>query len=139
MHKLLYVSSTARDFPQAQLREILAVSRANNAPLGVTGMLLYIDGGFLQVMEGERDTLQRLYAKIADDKRHWDAKLLFDDAASRNFGAWSMGFKELDPAADAGVVAITQDAVKGLIRPGDAGPVLDVLIRTFQTVQGGAG
>jgi hypothetical protein len=67
------------------------------------------------------------------------AKLLFDEEASRNFGEWSMGFKALDAAADANVVAVTQDAIKGLIQPGHARPVVDVLIRTFQTVQSGAG
>src|ERR1700743_3762484 len=124
MHKLLYVSNTRRDFPDDGLRAVLATSRKNNAALGVTGLLLYIDGGFLQVLEGERAVLQALYAKIAKDPRHWDTKLLLDDAGPRNFGSWSMGFETLSPdSADAGLVGITQSAIKGLIKPGAANPV----------------
>lgn len=138
MHKLLYVSSTKRDFPQQQLEEILAVSRTNNAAQNVTGLLLYIDGGFLQVLEGEADVLRRLYAKIEKDTRHWDVRVLLDQVASRNFGEWSMGFKAPRTGGpDEGLVEITESAVRGLIKPGDAQPLLDVLIKTFQTVQGG--
>lgn len=137
MHKLLYVSSTKRDFPQDDLKAILKSARDNNASLGVTGLLLYIDGGFLQVLEGERDTLHKLYSEIAADPRHWDANLLLDEDAPRNFGDWCMGFKNLDgESGEAGLVGITQGAINGLIKPGSAKPILDILIRTFHTVQG---
>lgn len=137
MHKLLYVSSTRRDFPQSELKAILSAARVNNASLGVTGLLLYVDGGFLQVLEGEQDTLHQLYGVIAKGRRHWDAKLLLDQPGPRNFGEWSMGFKVLgDDTTDAGLAGITQSAIGGLIKPGSAKPVLDVLLRTFCAVQG---
>jgi hypothetical protein len=137
MHQLLYVSSTRRDFPQQELKEILAVARANNVALGVTGLLLYVDGGFLQVLEGERDVLHMLYTQIAKDTRHWEPKLLLDHEGERSFSQWSMGFKDLgDGSADAGLVGITQSAIKGLIKPGGAQPILDILIKTFCQVQG---
>lgn len=139
MHKLLYVSNTKRDFPEEGLKTVLSGARRTNAALGVTGLLLYIDGGFLQVLEGERTVLQELYSKIAKDSRHWDAKLLLDNAGPRNFGAWSMGFKALNQkSTDAGLVGIAQSAIRGLIKPGGASPVLDVLVRTFCAVQGAA-
>jgi hypothetical protein len=98
---------------------------------------LYIDGGFLQVLEGEHGVIHQLYNAIAKDPRHWDAKLLLDQAAPRNFSEWSMGFKALaDDRAEAGLVDLTQGALKGLIKPGGAQPILDVLIKTFNSVQG---
>ena len=137
MHKLLYVSSTKRDFPSADLEVILAKARANNSALSVTGLLLYVDGGFLQILEGEEDVLRNLYARIAQDPRHWDAKVLLNCEAQRNFGEWSMGFKALsNDADDAGLIGITQAAISGLIKPGGAQPLLQVLLRTFCTVQG---
>src|ERR1700761_4061978 len=137
MHKLLYVSNTRRDFPIDGLKALLERARANNAALKITGLLLYIDGGFLQVLEGERDVLRDLYAVIAKDNRHWDAKLLLDQEGARNFGNWSMGFRALgEEPADAGLVGITQGALNGLIKPGQAKPILDVLINTFCVVQG---
>jgi hypothetical protein len=137
MHKLLYVSSTKRDFPSADLEVMLAKARAKNGALDVTGLLLYVDGGFLQILEGEKDVLADLYAKIAQDPRHWDAKVLLNCEAQRNFGEWSMGFKALNnDADDAGLIGVTQAAIGGLIKPGGAQPLLQVLLRTFCTVQG---
>lgn len=137
MHKLLYVSATRRGFPEAELKAILASARSNNARLGVTGLFLYMDGGFLQVLEGEKNTLHDLYSTIERDPRHWDTRVLMDGAYPRNFGEWSMGFESLGPDADPGLVGITKEALEGLIKPGAARPVLDVLLRTFRSVQGG--
>lgn len=137
MHKLLYVSSTKRDLPLLDLEAILAKARANNRSLGITGLLLYVDGGFLQVLEGEKDVIGRLYATIEKDGRHWDAKVLLDSHSPRNFGEWSMGFKALgNETRDEGLVGITQAAIRGLIKPGGAQPLLQVLLRTFYAVQG---
>ena len=138
MHKLLYVSSTRQDFPGENLQSILRRSRDNNQRRDVTGLLLYIDGGFLQVLEGDRTALQDLYAISAKDTRHWDAKVLLDEEAPRNFGQWSMGFRAVRPEnSEPGLVGITKDAVRGLIKPGGAKPILEILIQTFQSVQGG--
>src|ERR1700743_3059348 len=132
MHKLLYVSSTRRDFPIDGLNAILPTARRKNAMLGVTGLLLYIDGGFLQVLEGQRDILHDLYGVIASDNRHWNANLLLDQDGPRNFGNWDMGFRVLGQMQpDVGLVELTQSALKGLIKPGSAKPVLDILINTF--------
>ncbi len=113
MHQLLYASSTSRDLPHAMLEDILAVARRNNAQLGVTGMLLHIDGGFMQVLEGEAAVLRPLYDRIAADKRHWQAHVIFDRAAPRIFGNWTMGFRTLerDRAEDAGAFQVTEDAI----------------------------
>jgi len=137
MHKLLYVSSTKRDFPVDDLEAILAKARKKNSALSVTGLLLYVDGGFLQVLEGEMDVVRELYKTIARDTRHWDAKVLVDEALPRNFGEWSMGFRALGTeTSEPGLVGITQAAIAGLIKPGAAKPILDTLVRTFCTVQG---
>lgn len=111
MHQLLYASSTALNLPDSVLDDILASARRNNARLGVTGMLLHVDGGFMQVLEGEAATLKQLYDRIGTDKRHWQPHILFDRAAPRVFGDWTMGFRKLQPdcAADAGAFQLTQD------------------------------
>ena len=64
MRQLLYVSNTAYEFGLDDLDNVLAASRRNNAMLGITGLLLFIDGGFLQILEGEeRAVLTSLSAK----------------------------------------------------------------------------
>ena len=53
MRQLLYVSNTLSDLAPGALDDILTASRRNNAMMGITGLLLYIDGGFLQMLEGD--------------------------------------------------------------------------------------
>ena len=80
MRQLLYASNTNRDTPDSVLDDILAASRRNNAGAGVTGMLLYVEGGFMQVLEGDDEAVGAIYARICQDKRHWNTLVLLDRA-----------------------------------------------------------
>jgi Sensors of blue-light using FAD len=62
---LLYLSESTIPFRKRDPRKLLSKSRENNAKLGVTGMLLFKSGNFLQVLEGQRETVLTLYKKIA--------------------------------------------------------------------------
>jgi hypothetical protein len=78
MRQLLYVSNPTSELTPSALDKILTASRANNALLGVTGLLLHIDGGFLQMLEGEEIAVRTLYTRIAADRRHSDPRILLD-------------------------------------------------------------
>jgi len=69
MFHLVYVSSAVEPFSKTELVELLHVARANNERLGITGMLLYRDGNFMQVLEGEEPVVRDLYARIERDPR----------------------------------------------------------------------
>ena len=97
MIQLIYSSRATRPFTLRELDELLAISRRNNRRLGVTGMLLHDRGGFLQVLEGNRAVVTRLFEKIARDPRHDDIRMLVTmDIEGRQFGEWSMGFYDGD-------------------------------------------
>ena len=99
MFYLVYVSSATLPFSAAELFDLLARCRENNAVLGVTGMLLYKDGNFMQVLEGEEATVRALYAKIAGDPRHRNTLLLLQgQGEERQFPEWTMGFRDLRSA-----------------------------------------
>ena len=71
MFFLVYVISATRPFVGEDLRVLLETCRKNNAELGVTGMLLYKDGNFMQVLEGEDEgSVRGLYGRIAADPRY---------------------------------------------------------------------
>jgi len=70
MFSLIYVSSAVTEFSKSELVDLLESCHANNANLGVTGMLLYKDGNFMQALEGNEDVVRGLHAKIALDPRH---------------------------------------------------------------------
>jgi len=129
--QLGYSSAAARPFDAGELVELLTKARENNAALGVTGMLLYHDGSFLQVLEGERQTVEALYDKIADDPRHLKPMLLFrHEDHPRSFGEWTMGFHELlrggiEPPA--GLNRFLQTGAAGL-KAEDGERIYDVLL-----------
>ena len=96
---LIYASSAVELFSPADLVALLQTSRRNNTAAGITGMLLYKSGNFIQALEGEEEAVRRLHAKIAHDPRHRGLLTLTEHtAARRQFGDWSMGFRNLsDP------------------------------------------
>lgn len=97
MHQVLYSSAAVAPFSDAELTQLLTVARVNNGRLGVTGMLLYHEGSFLQVLEGDEHVLETLYAKIARDKRHHRVvSLLRRPVDTRHFGQWQMGFASMN-------------------------------------------
>ena len=100
--RLLYASRAVPAVDQDALIAILKKSKANNQQLGVTGVLCFSEGIFLQVLEGGRGPVNRLYNRIAADDRHTDVELLcYEEIGERRFAGWSMGqvnMARLNPA-----------------------------------------
>lgn len=97
MISLLYLSSAIEEMSEAELLELLRQSEENNKALGVTGLLLYRDGNFLQVLEGNAEVVHELYQKICDDPRHRGImKITEREIQEREFGEWQMGFVNLE-------------------------------------------
>ena len=93
---LIYVSSAARSFSRVDIKDILNRSRAANAANDITGLLLFKDGHFMQVLEGDADSVDALEQKIAKDPRHYGViRLLRTPIQHRSFGDWKMGFKDM--------------------------------------------
>lgn len=90
--RLLYVSrAVSPDSPEI-IESILADSRAHNLGQGITGILCYGGGIFLQAIEGGRAQVNALYNLIVGDKRHKDVVLLhYEEISERHFGGWTMG------------------------------------------------
>lgn len=90
--RLLYVSRLADPSKPEAIDGILAQSREHNPALGITGILCYGGGIFLQAIEGGRGSVSELYNHICKDKRHKDVVLLdFEEITERRFGGWTMG------------------------------------------------
>ncbi len=90
--RLMYASRAAAAVDQDELVAILRKSKANNPALGITGVLCFSEGIFLQVLEGGRGAVNRLYNRIATDARHTQVELLvYEEIGERHFAGWSMG------------------------------------------------
>ena len=93
--RLLYVSRAVDTTPVA-IEAILTQSRQHNPATGITGVLCYGGGIFLQAIEGGRSTVSELYGHIQRDARHKDVELLaFEEITERRFGGWTMGHVNL--------------------------------------------
>jgi hypothetical protein len=102
--RLMYASRAAESVSQETLAAILRKSKDRNPADGITGVLCFCANAhvFLQVLEGSRDAVSRLYNRIVRDERHRDVVLLsYDEIGERHFSSWSMGqvnMSRLNPA-----------------------------------------
>ena len=89
--RLLYASRAVNPDAQA-IEEILSKSREGNPGSGITGILCYGGGIFLQAIEGGRLAVSDLYGHIQKDARHKEVVLLhYEEISERRFGGWTMG------------------------------------------------
>ena len=99
MRFIVYVSSAVECFEKSDLVRLLETSRRNNVPAGITGLLLYKDGNFMQVLEGEDDAVASVHRRILEDSRHRGILTLLEGPLTeRQFPGWSMGFHDLRSA-----------------------------------------
>lgn len=99
MIEIIYASAGRHLFTSKELTDLLARARTNNQAAGVTGLLLYHRGSFLQVLEGEGSVVQSLYERIEKDPRHNRCIVIKRSTVEeRSFADWSMGFVEVSTA-----------------------------------------
>ena len=105
---LAYTSIASHHMTHEELLALLAQSRKNNLHTDITGMLLYMEGCFFQVIEGEPEQLERLFDKIAKDHRHHDVmKLILEPVEARCFENWTMGFQHITEDELNSIVGLT--------------------------------
>lgn len=95
--QMIYLSNSTHfdSDTDEKLQSLLKTARRNNNRLGVTGMLLYHNGSFLQVLEGQESVVDALYERIKQDDRHRACMIVARlKVPEREFGNWSMGFQK---------------------------------------------
>lgn len=93
--RLLYASRAVDPSPTV-VNSILASARQHNQQTGITGVLAYGGGVFMQAIEGGRQAVSDLYGTIQRDARHKDVALLhFEEIQERRFGGWTMGLVDV--------------------------------------------
>lgn len=96
MLSLTYLSSATDLFDEDQLAALLADTRPRNEERGLTGMLLYSDGNFIQVLEGPDEAVEQTFRAISADPRHHGIIVaLRDQVGQRAFPDWSMAFRSV--------------------------------------------
>ena len=113
MYYIIYLSAGVNWFTQAELEALLAISNTQNRLNNITGLLLYADGNFIQLLEGDEATVKAVYKKISSDQRHKGVThIASGNLAARNFPDWAMGFKSISK--------ISETPLKNLLNPSGA-------------------
>ncbi|MDM7888117.1 BLUF domain-containing protein [Curtobacterium sp. RHCJP20] len=100
MLSLIYSSVATRPLDDADLSALLAQSRRANAENDITGVLLFRNGYFLQLLEGPDQAVRTKMATIKHDDRHTKVTVLMEELIEeRQFPEWTMGY----PAEDTDV------------------------------------
>lgn len=87
-------SSATRFLSEHDLKQILNTSRENNSTKNLTGLLIYMDGNIIQILEGDKETVQKVFKSISLDNRHKGIIKIKDGFyEERIFPDWNMGFK----------------------------------------------
>ena len=94
--QLIYVSSVKNLMAEDELIDLLEAARVANVSHAITGLLLYNDGNFMQVIEGEKNNVEQLLKNLENDIRHTGMiVMLKEEIIRRNFSKWSMGFRDI--------------------------------------------
>jgi len=97
MIQLIYISTTSNRPSESELVDLLEQARTGNLRNNITGMLLYSNSTYLQVLEGEENGVKGLYAAICKDPRNEGQVILSEsEIPVRSFPDWSMGFENLE-------------------------------------------
>ena len=98
-YRLIYSSEATAEMARTDLEQMLRESRIRNTRRDITGVLVFADGVFLQVLEGEREDIEDLMEHIQRDPRHRDIKVFHEEETDRRaFPSWRMAY--LSPRAE---------------------------------------
>jgi hypothetical protein len=99
IYQIIYSSESSTPMELDDLEDILEHARIWNATVGITGALVYADGVFLQILEGDRVKVQELMIKILGDLRHETVIVLREcEIPCAVFGSWQMAYVSATPA-----------------------------------------
>lgn len=91
--RLLYVSKVVKGFSTHDIDALLHTARQHNAQVGITGILAFNGEYFMQILEGDRRAVNKLYHHISTDPRHEQLLLLqMSEIDERLFAVWSMAY-----------------------------------------------
>jgi len=111
--RITYISEESAPFSVSALLELLQQCHLNNPRQGLTGLLIYGNGTFLQSIEGEDEAVKALVEKISKDQRHRGFRMLRKEMATeRLYGDWSMRFERLTEESLRKVPGLREFAIK---------------------------
>lgn len=96
-YAISYVSTAVAGLPEEEIQNLLKLSSRNNNKSEITGILLFSNGNFFQVLEGEKSVVEKLFDTIKQDERHYDIIPIFTrKVQDQKFNSYENAFLSLD-------------------------------------------
>ena len=136
MIQVSYLSRATSPLSAEQLLALLQQCRDNNTSSGITGMLFYGNGTFLQVVEGDAAAVDRLVDTISRDPRHADIRILGRKTVEqREYADWTMGFERVTDDGLRDIAGLRNFSAADFTPAGLAarGDVVETLMERFRT------
>ena len=127
-YQIMYSSQATEPMTATDLEKILTDAQAGNEARNVTGVLVYVDGVFFQILEGDQAVVRNLMANIASDTRHQSVKVFYEAQVDvRAFESWSMAYlgptaQEMSTWADLPATATVEEVLAHVNRYPDRVP-----------------
>jgi hypothetical protein len=125
---------------QEDLLKLLVQARKKNQELDVTGLLLYHNKEFMQLIEGKKEVILELWKTIKVDKRHFYPKVIYQGPVSkRGFSEWNMAFRNIDGITPSKLKGFSVLLMKGFAsefvseRPSTARNLMSIIKNNFLT------
>jgi hypothetical protein len=136
IYQLIYASTATVKLKFGELKELAENASENNGKDLITGLLVYGNGYFMQVLEGTQHSVNNLYLKISHDKRHSDLRILdYNMVSSKSFSQWGMG--SVDVNFNPEFVEVTKQVFQNSqfkpydLRPREANDLMNEYARVF--------
>ncbi len=132
MYYLIYTSTAVVSPTEADLAQILLSSDRNNGRDDITGLLLFHEDSFVQMLEGAEEKVQSAFERIARDPRHYNVrKLGFGNSDQRYFPDWRMAFEPVDEDTVHRAEALSMEAAEDFISRAEGEHLGIKLLRLF--------
>lgn len=137
-YQMVYSSQATAPMSLSDLEAILVDARAGNEKRNVTGALIYIEGVFLQILEGDKQALLGLMRSIAADTRHTSVTVFHEAEVDRPmFSSWRMAYVGASPEQMAEWTGLEGTAtIEGILQgmrrdPAKAGKFVEGMLKTL--------
>lgn len=129
--RTIYLSNAVALMDSAALSVLLETCVEKNRTCGITGLLVYSDGNFMQVLEGARPDVNETFERISQDSRHHQIMRMIDEPIdARHFESWAMGFRDDSALNDEQRAAFSE--ITGIANAtGDSYATLPSSVRAF--------
>lgn len=129
----VYTSISKRKLSEEHLKRLLKKSRQKNQSQNISGMLLYLDPFFIQILEGEERIVDTLFSTIKQDPRHYKVSLIYKKPIEkRSFADWSMGFNVVKPESVADIEGFSDFFANPAIDSSHIPEEIDRLLKMFK-------